>query len=88
MATVSISVSLNEAQILDAIKRMPAVDRARLISKIELPKNAEVTDENGFTESERVKLSNAIALSRKQIAMGKSTTVKNKKELTRFLNSL
>ena len=88
MATVSISVSLNEAQILDAIKRMPAVDRARLISKIELPKDVEVTDENGFTESERVKLSNAIALSRKQIAMGKSTTVKNKKELTRFLNSL
>ncbi|MDR0619860.1 MAG: hypothetical protein LBG17_08190 [Bacteroidales bacterium] len=38
MATVSISVSLNEAQILDAIKRMPAVDRARLSSKIELPR--------------------------------------------------
>jgi hypothetical protein len=85
---MSISVSLNEAQIIDAIKRMPAIDRARLISKITLPKNVEITDENGFIESERVKLSSAIATSRKQIAAGKFTIVKNKRELTRFLNSL
>lgn len=83
-----ISVSLNEAQILDAIMRMSIVDRARLISKVTSYESVEMKDENGFTESQRKKLNRAITASREEIAAGKCIIVKNKRELKRFLYSL